>query len=82
MTATDTPTLELVLTLARRLPAADQVRLVAQLSSAIAAAPIETTGAQTRVDDPRAVLAQLREDFRVQGSVVPSMADDLTASRR
>ena len=82
MTTTDTQTLELVLALARRLPPADQARLVAQLSPTIAAALIESTSARTSVDDPRAILAQLREDFRAQGPVIPSMADDLAESRR
>ncbi len=82
MTTTDIPTLDLVLTLARRLAPADQARLVAQLSPAIAAALIEATSARTPVDDPRAILAQLREDFRDQGPVIPSMADDLAESRR
>lgn len=79
---TETPTLDQVLTLARRLRPADQVRLVAHLTPALAAASRETQPGATSGEDPWETLAQLREAFRAQGPVTPSVTEELLASRR
>ena len=81
MTTQDHPTLDQVLRLARQLPPADQARLVARLTPTLAAV-LEEHGASVQAGDPRALLARLREDFRAQGPVSPSMAEDLAAARR
>ena len=82
MSTTDTPTLEEVLRLARRLPPADQARLVARLTPALAVAPTEVALATGTADDPWVTLARLREEFRALGSVSPSVTEELLASRR
>lgn len=81
-TTTARPSLEEVLALAHQLRPADQARLVTQLSARLAlvldmASP-DTTGSV----DPIERLAEVREAFRAQGPVSPSMAEDLDASRR
>ncbi len=81
MATLDRPTLDEVLRLARQLRPVDQARLVAGLSSTLVAA-LDEPVAPEPADDPRALLARLREDFRAQGPVSPSMAEDLAASRR
>lgn len=82
MTMTARPTLADVLFLARRLRPADQARLVAQLTPMIASA-LEGGGTLlSSPDDPWERLAQLREEFREQGPVTPSVTDELLASRR
>lgn len=60
MSTTDTPTLEQVLRLARRLPPADQARLVAHLTPAPAAALTKATPASGIAEDPWVTLARLR----------------------
>ena len=82
MTTQDHPTLDQVLRLARQLPPADQARLVAQLAPTLAAVLEENEAAPMHAGRPRALLARLREDFRAQGPVAPSMAEDLAAARR
>jgi hypothetical protein len=82
MTTQDHPTLDQVLRLARQLPPADQARLVARLTPTLAAVLEEYGAAPVPSGDPRALLARLREDFRTQGPVSPSMAEDLAAARR
>ena len=82
MPTPDFPTLDEVLTLARRLRPADQIRLVAQLAPDLGAGVAPRAADRLPVDDPRSILAQLREHFRAQGPVAPSMADDLAAARR
>ena len=81
MTTLDRPTLDEVLRLARQLRPADQARLITRLTPALVAA-LDEPVAPELTDDPRALLARLREDFRAQGPVSPSMAEDLAASRR
>lgn len=82
MTTMDRPTLDQVLRLARQLLPADQARLVARLTPPPVAAPDAQAPAHAPVDDARGLLARVREDFRAQGPVSPSMAEDLAASRR
>ncbi len=82
MSTTDTPTLEQVLRLARRLPPADQARLVAHLTPALAVAPAEAAPATGTADDPWVTLARLREESRALGPVSPSVTEELLASRR
>ena len=81
-TSSTRPSLDEVLALARRLRPADQARLVTQLTAHLAivldAAPPDTVGEV----DPVERLAEVREAFRAQGPVSPSMAEDLAASRR
>ena len=81
MTTLDRPTLDEVLRLARQLRPADQARLVAGLTSTLVAALDEPVVPEP-TNDPRMLLARLREDFRAQGPVSPSMAEDLAASGR
>lgn len=81
MTMLDRPTLDEVLRLARQLRPSDQARLVARLTVTLVAA-LDESVAPEPADDPRALLARLREDFRAQGPVSPSLAEDLAASRR
>lgn len=76
------PTLADVLLLARRLRPADQARLVAHLTPTIAAALDDAGTALPSNSDPWEELAQLREAFRAQGPVTPSVTDELLASRR
>jgi hypothetical protein len=71
-----------VLGLARRLPAADQARLVAQLTPTIAAALADAAENVRPIEDPWATLARLREEFRALGPVSPSATEELIASRR
>lgn len=76
------PSLEEVLALARRLRPADQARLVTQLTAHFAAV-LDAAVHDTTVElSPQERLAEVREAFRAQGPVSPSMAEDLTASRR
>ena len=82
MSTTDTPTLEQVLRLARRLPPADQARLVAHLTPAPAAALTKATPASGTAEDPWVTLARLREEFRALGPVSPGVTEELLASRR
>ena len=82
MSTTDTPTLEQVLWLARRLPPADQARLVAQLTPALADALTEASPAASTAEDPWATLARVREEFRALGRVSPGVTEELLASRR
>ena len=77
MSATDAPTLDQVLTLARRLPAADKLRLIARLAPELAAAlPANAVGDSwdelLRFGDEAAALPPLAEDS----------ADALSAMRR
>ncbi len=77
MSVTDAPTLAQVLTLAQRLPAADQLRLIARLAPGVAAAlPAEaasdTWDALVRFGDEAATLPPLAADS----------ADVLSAMRR
>ena len=81
-TTTARPSLEEVLALAHRLRPADQARLIARLTPHLVAM-LETTADETAAEvDPRERLARVREAFRAQGPVSPSMVEDLTASRR
>ena len=84
MTTLDPPTFDHVLRLARRLPAADQARLVAHLTAAMAAALVEAPpiAGGGEDEDPWAVLARVREEFRAQGPVSPSVTEELLAARR
>jgi hypothetical protein len=82
MTTIPRPALADVLLLARRLHPTDQSRLVAHLAPAIAAALDEATTPSASAEDPRATLAQLREAFRAEGPIAPSITDELLASRR
>jgi hypothetical protein len=84
MTTLDTPTFDQVLRLARRLPAADQARLVAHLTAAMAATRVEAppTAGRGEDEDPWAVLARVREEFRALGPVSPSVTEELLAARR
>ena len=82
MTAMETPTLEHVLSLARRLPPADQARLVAHLTPAIAAALADVPPPTDRAEDAWTTLARVREEFRALGPVSPSVTEELLASRR
>lgn len=77
MSATDAPTLDQVLTLAQRLPAADKLRLIARLAPELAAAlPADAVGDSwdelLRFGDEAAALPPLTEDS----------ADALSAMRR
>jgi uncharacterized protein (DUF2267 family) len=81
-TTTARPSLEEVLVLARQLRPADQARLVAQLVPHLAALLDASSHEAATEADPRERLAQVREAFRAQGPVSPSMAEDLAASRR
>jgi hypothetical protein len=82
MTTVDDPTLEQVLGLARRLPPAEQARLVAQLTPTIAAALADAARHDRPMADPWATLARLREELRALGPVSPSVTEELIASRR
>ncbi len=81
MNTLDTPTLDQVLRLARRLPPSDQARLVAHLTPALAASS-ETIQAAGTAEDPWVTLARLREEFRALGPVSPGVTEELLASRR
>jgi hypothetical protein len=77
MSATDAPTLDQVLTLAQRLPAADKLRLIARLAPDLAAALPADAGGDSwdellRLSDESAALPPLAEDS----------ADVLSAMRR
>jgi hypothetical protein len=77
MSATDAPTLEQVVTLSQRLPAADKLQLIARLAHELAAAlPADATGDSwdelLRFGDEAATLPSLAEDS----------ADVLSAMRR
>jgi hypothetical protein len=78
----DDPTLEQVLGLARRLPAADQARLVAQLTPTIAAALADADRDDRQIEDPWTALVRLREELRALGPVSPSVTEELIAARR
>ena len=80
---TDAPTLDQVLDLATRLPPADQVRLIARLAPQIERvledAPLRPMESDM---DPHAILAEIREAFRAQGPVSPSMSEQLEVDRQ
>jgi hypothetical protein len=81
-TNTARPSLEEVLALAQRLRPSDQARLVTQLAAHLAIVLDVASPDIAREADPRERLAEVREAFRAQGPVSPSMAEDLAASRR
>jgi hypothetical protein len=81
-TTTARPSLEEVLALAQQLRPTDQARLVTQLAAHLAIVLDVDSSDTVRDTDPRERLAEVREAFRVQGAVSPSMAEDLAASRR
>ena len=76
------PSLDEVLEFARHLSPVDQARLVARLIPHLVEA-LDPASRKVPVEaDPRERLAQIREAFRAQGPIAPSMAEDLAASRR
>lgn len=83
---TAAPTVEQVLSLARRLSPRDQAQVVAALATHVAQAmPAEPVAAPRRPmtpDEARAALAEVRAHFAAQGPVSPTIAEDLMASRR
>ncbi len=81
-TTTARPSLDEVLALARQLLPADQARLVTQLTAHFAAVLDAAARDTTETLSPQERLAEVREAFRAQGPVSPSMAEDLAASRR
>ena len=81
-TTTARPSLEEVVALARQLRPADQARLVTQLAARLALELDRAPSASVEEGDPLERLAEVREAFRAQGPVSPSMAEDLEASRR
>ena len=76
MTTTDVPTLDQVLTLARKLPAADKVRLMARLAPEVDAALQPDDG-----DDAWNALLRFSDDYPVP-PLTQDSADVLSAMRR
>lgn len=81
MTTPAQTTLAEVLKQAQLLTPADQARLVSLLSANLVDALTNLPNERSRGLDPRALLDLIREDFRRQGPVSPSMSEDLQASR-
>lgn len=79
MTATtERPTLISVLQQAQQLSPGDQARLATQLLSTLAPR-LEQNSAPSA--NPWAVIAEIREYFRQQGAVSPSITEELIAMR-
>jgi hypothetical protein len=78
---TQTPTIDQVLDLAHKLPRLQRAELISRLAVELAtnAPPARTP---MTPDEARAALDEIREHFRAQGPVSPSMSEQLDLDRR
>jgi len=74
--------LDYVLDLAHKLPRTQRAELIARLAIELAVAEPPTERPRLSPDEARAALAEIREHFRAQGPVSPSMSEQLDADRR
>jgi len=86
MTTTETPTIDQVLTLARRLSPRDQAHVVAALASQVAQALPAALPALARraltPDEARALWVELRESMRALPGPRRTLGEQLDADRR